>query len=140
MKNDEIILRVRELIKEKGLSDGKFADMIKMDRPALSKRLLGRVMCGEGFVNRIVIELGVNKQWLRDGIGEKYIQRKDKDSTARESESRTVTDLRAENNRLSRALLDKMNEVAELRDALHKHEIEELKSQIMQSEPQHERE
>lgn len=130
MKNDEILLRVKELIDERNLSNGKFADVIKMDRSGFSKRMTGAVMVGEGFINRIVLELGVNKRWLTDGVGEKYIQAKEKAKDPKESESEMVSFLKDENNRLSHSLLNKMNELAEVRDRLHKYELDELRSQI----------
>lgn len=72
MKNNDVLLRVKELISDFGLSDGKFADKIKMDRSGFSKRMTGAVAAGEGFINRIVMEIGVNKQWLLYGTGDKY--------------------------------------------------------------------
>lgn len=131
MDNAAILLRIRELITEKGLSDGKFADLIGVDRSGFSKRMSGQIMSGTGFINRIVLELGVSKRWLIDGVGDRYVQRESKENG---NDSELVSSLRDEISRLSHALLSKMNELSEVRDLLHKYELDELRGKITESE------
>lgn len=70
---ESIASRVKELIKELGISQNEFADRIRTDRSNLSKQLNGRLPVGDVLVNKIVVGLGISKKWLTEGDGEKYI-------------------------------------------------------------------
>jgi len=72
LRNSEIILRVRQLITDHNLSDGKFADAIDMDRSGFSKRMSGKVSVGKAFIEKIVSNFNVERQWLLTGIGDVY--------------------------------------------------------------------
>lgn len=72
MNNESIILRVRELVNERNLSDAKFAALIDMEKSGFSKRMRGQVTIGSGVINKIVLALHINKTWLLTGVGEKY--------------------------------------------------------------------
>lgn len=71
--NENIILRVRQLVNELNLSDAKFAARIDMEKSGFSKRMTGQVAIGSGVINKIILALKVNKTWLLTGVGEKYI-------------------------------------------------------------------
>jgi len=74
MNNESIILRVRQLVHESGLTDSKFSTLIDMEKSGFSKRMRGQVAIGSGVINKIVIALRINKEWLLTGVGEKYIK------------------------------------------------------------------
>lgn len=70
---ESIASRIKELIKELGISQNEFADRIRTDRSNLSKQISGKLPVGDVLVNKIVVVLGVSKLWLTEGRGEKYI-------------------------------------------------------------------
>ena len=67
-KNAEIIARIKYLMKEMGVRQVQFAERIGIDTSNLSKYLNGHMPLSESFLNRIVVNLGVSKEWLLDGI------------------------------------------------------------------------
>ena len=66
-KNAEIIARIKYLMKEMGLRQVQFASRIGVDTSNLSKYLNGHLPLSESFLNRMVVNLGVSKEWLLDG-------------------------------------------------------------------------
>lgn len=66
-KNNEIIVRIKYLMREMGLKQVQFAKRIGVDTSNLSKYLNGHMPLSESFLNRLVVNLGVSKQWLLDG-------------------------------------------------------------------------
>lgn len=46
-----------------------FGKLVGIDPSSLSKILTGRMNAGESFINRIVVNLGVSKEWLTKGVG-----------------------------------------------------------------------
>ena len=69
MTNDELIGRVRELIKMLQITQNEFADRIKTDRSNFSKHVNGKLPINESLINKIVVGLGVSKEWLLTGRG-----------------------------------------------------------------------
>lgn len=67
MADNEIIDRIKYLIKSLNCRQGEFAQKIGIDTSNLSKYLNGRLPVSDALVNRIVVNLGVNKQWLETG-------------------------------------------------------------------------
>ena len=67
MENEERIARIKYLIKELNLRQCDFAQRIGIDNSNLSKYLNGRLPINDAFANRMVVNLGVSKQWLMDG-------------------------------------------------------------------------
>src|SRR5574344_1759145 len=59
--------RIKYLIKELGLTQGEFAERIGCDASNLSKHLNGRLAINDSLINKIVINLGVSKAWLKEG-------------------------------------------------------------------------
>lgn len=67
MSNEDIISRIKYLIREMGLTQGEFAEKIGCDQSNLSKHLNGKLSVSDSLINKIVINLGVSKVWLKDG-------------------------------------------------------------------------
>lgn len=72
LPTDTIIDRLRYLIKMSRLSQAQFARRIGMDPSNLSKCLSGKLPITEPLINRVVVDLGVSKKWLRDGTDVPY--------------------------------------------------------------------
>lgn len=66
-KNAEIIARIKYLMKEMGVRQVQFAERIGVDTSNLSKYLNAHMPLSESLLNRIVVNLGVSKEWLFDG-------------------------------------------------------------------------
>lgn len=67
MINKEIIDRIKYLIREIGMTQGEFAEKIGCDQSNLSKHLNGKLPISESLINKIIINMGVSKAWLKDG-------------------------------------------------------------------------
>ena len=72
MPQEELISRIRELIKEMNISQNEFAARIKIDRSNFSKHINGKLPISDSLLNKIVVSLGISKEWLNSGEGEKY--------------------------------------------------------------------
>ena len=66
-KNAEIIARIKYLMKEMGVRQVQFAERIGVDTSNLSKYLNSHMPLSDSFLNRLVVNLGVSKEWLLDG-------------------------------------------------------------------------
>ena len=66
-KNAEIIVRIKYLMKEMGVRQVQFAERIGVDTSNLSKYLNGHMPLSDALLNRIVVNLGVSKEWLLEG-------------------------------------------------------------------------
>ena len=66
-QNAEIIGRIKYLMKEMGVRQVQFAERIGVDTSNLSKYLNAHMPLSDSFLNRIVVNLGVSKEWLLDG-------------------------------------------------------------------------
>ena len=67
-----IIARIRYLIGEAGINQYEFAEKIGVDASNLSKHLNGKLPVNDSLLNKIVVNLGVSKKWLRDGTDVPY--------------------------------------------------------------------
>lgn len=76
----EIIARLRHIMSQQHLSQRRLASILRLDPANLSKVLTGKLPFTEGLINRIVVDLGVSKPWLKEGIGVPY----EKESMARD--------------------------------------------------------
>ena len=81
---NEIALRIKELIKEMGISQNEFASRIGTDCSNFSKQINGKLAITSVLTNKIIVELGVSKEWLIEGKGEKY-------KVATTTNSKTIT-------------------------------------------------
>ena len=66
-KNAEIIARIKYLMREMGVRQVQFAERIGVDTSNLSKYLNAHMPLSDSFLNRLVVNLGVSKEWLLDG-------------------------------------------------------------------------
>ena len=62
-----MVERIKFLIKELNYKQADFARRIDVDTSNLSKYLNGRLPVSDSLINRIVVNLGVSKQWLEEG-------------------------------------------------------------------------
>lgn len=62
-----VIGRIKYLIKLSGKSQAEFARMLSIDPSNLSKHLSGKLAVSDALINRIVVDMGVSKQWLKEG-------------------------------------------------------------------------
>ena len=67
MDNCEIIDRVKYIIREMGLTQGEFARRIGVDSSNMSKYLNGKLPLNDSLINRIVVNLGLSKDWITSG-------------------------------------------------------------------------
>ncbi|MCF0182370.1 MAG: LexA family transcriptional regulator [Muribaculaceae bacterium] len=67
MSDNDIINRIKYLMKELNYRQVDFARKIDVDTSNLSKYLNGRLPVSDALINRLVVNLGVSKQWLEDG-------------------------------------------------------------------------
>ena len=70
--DDFILLRLKELMKDSGLNQTRFASRIGMRQQNLSRILTGKSSLGDGIVNKLIISFDVNREWLLTGNGDKY--------------------------------------------------------------------
>lgn len=67
MANEDIVARIKYLIRDMGMTQGEFAEKIGCDQSNLSKHLNGKLAVSDSFINKVVINMGVSKAWLKDG-------------------------------------------------------------------------
>lgn len=67
LNNTDIVQRIKYLMRELNCRQVDFAKRLGIDNSNLSKYLNGHLPMSESFVNRIVVNIGVSKQWLIDG-------------------------------------------------------------------------
>ena len=67
MDNNAVAERIKFLMKELNYRQVDFAQKIDIDTSNLSKYLNGRLAMSEALINKIVVNLGVSKQWLETG-------------------------------------------------------------------------
>ncbi|MBD5201932.1 MAG: LexA family transcriptional regulator [Barnesiella sp.] len=71
-KTDTVIDRIHYIMRINNMSQARFARLIGIDPSNLSKVLTGKSPVSESLINRIVIDAGVSKSWLRDGLDSPY--------------------------------------------------------------------
>lgn len=67
MGTETIIDRIRYIMSVTRLSQAALARRLDVDPAYISKVLSARLPLTDGFINKIVVDLGVSKQWLKDG-------------------------------------------------------------------------
>lgn len=72
MSNDDKIIRIKALIDDLGITQSEFAKRIAIDASNFSKHLTGKLPVSDSLINKIVVELGVSKEWLCSGNGSMY--------------------------------------------------------------------
>lgn len=63
----DILDRIRYLIRFTRNNQASFGKAIGVDAASVSRVVSGRTAPSDGFINRIVVNLGVSKQWLTEG-------------------------------------------------------------------------
>lgn len=66
--------RVRYLMHVLRKTQAQFAQLIGLDPANLSRALKPDTPLREGLMNRIVVNVGVSKEWLRSGVGEPFLK------------------------------------------------------------------
>ena len=64
-----VLDRLRYLLEESRKTQAQFARLINIDPSSMSKVLTGKMTVTEPFINRVVVNLGVSKDWLVNGRG-----------------------------------------------------------------------
>ena len=72
MEPDDKIIRIKALIENQGITQSEFAKRIAIDASNFSKHLTGKLPISDSLINKIVVELGVSKEWLCTGTGPMY--------------------------------------------------------------------
>ena len=72
MENEAKIERIKQLIDDLGITQSEFAKRISIDASNFSKHLTGKLAISDSLINKIVVELGVSKEWLATGNGTMY--------------------------------------------------------------------
>lgn len=67
MADNEVAKRIKFLMKELNYRQVDFAQKIDVDTSNLSKYLNGKLAMSDALINKIVVNLGVSKQWLETG-------------------------------------------------------------------------
>ncbi len=63
----DVLTRIRYLIRLTRHTQASFGKQIGVDAATVSRVLSGRMAPSDSFINRIVVNLGVSKQWLTEG-------------------------------------------------------------------------
>lgn len=69
LNQPECARRIRYIIERLNLSQSEFARKVGIDPANLSKHINGKIPITNGLLNRISVDVGVNKRWLATGIG-----------------------------------------------------------------------
>lgn len=82
MDNSGIISRIRYLLDHSpsSLTQAEMARRIGMDPSNFSKHLSGKLPISRSLVNRIVVDLGISKNWLETGEGMPFEKRNNPDT------------------------------------------------------------
>ena len=86
MADKEIAERIKFLIKELNYRQVDFAQKIDVDTSNLSKYLNGRLAMSDALINKIVVNLGVSKQWLETGEDLPFAKQQPQQPSAKRSQ------------------------------------------------------
>ena len=70
MSNSEVVERIRQVMKQFGLNQSQMAIKTNIKQPNLSAILNLKRPCDDAILNKIVISLDIDKNWLLTGEGE----------------------------------------------------------------------
>lgn len=74
MTQQAAVARIKQLMNSLGIKQAVFAERIGVDPSNFSKHLNGKLPLSENLYNKIVVNLGVSKEWLMTGEGEMWSQ------------------------------------------------------------------
>ena len=66
--------RIKKIRKELDLTQQAFADRLSIQRNTIAMYEMGRTTPSDAIVRSICREFNVNEDWLRNGVGEMFIQ------------------------------------------------------------------
>lgn len=69
MEQEEIISRIKYLMSEMRMKQNAFAQRIGTDVSNFSKQLNGKLQVSDSLINKIVVNVGISKDWLLKGDG-----------------------------------------------------------------------
>lgn len=75
MDEENIGLRISQLIEKLDLKKVEFAEIIKIDQSLISKIISGKRMPSNRTISDICREFDVNEEWLRTGKGSMFVDR-----------------------------------------------------------------
>lgn len=75
MDEENIGLRISQLIEKLDLKKVEFAEIIKIDQSLISKIIAGKRMPSNRTISDICREFDVNEDWLRTGEGSMFVDR-----------------------------------------------------------------
>lgn len=64
-----VVDRLKYLIQLSRKTQNQFSTLVGIDPSSVSKILTGRIPASDAFINRVVVNLGVSKEWLVHGKG-----------------------------------------------------------------------
>ncbi len=67
--------RIKKLRKELDLTQQKFADRLGVQRNTIAMYEMGKTTPSEAIILSICREFNVNEAWLREGVGEMFLER-----------------------------------------------------------------
>lgn len=88
---EAIIKRIKEIQSSKLMNQKKFAELIHVNQPDLSSYLSGKKPFGMTLINRISLELSINKEWLLTGKGEMLLSNNPKIYNENKSDNITLS-------------------------------------------------
>lgn len=65
--------RIRKIRKEEKLTQKEFAERLGIKQNTVASYEMGRIGISDVVINSICREFDVNEEWLRNGIGEMYL-------------------------------------------------------------------
>lgn len=71
-KENPVLDRIRHLMKISHLTQAALAQRIGIDASNVSKYMTGRLPISNAFINRVIVNMGVSKEWIREGRGIPY--------------------------------------------------------------------
>ncbi len=75
MDEENIGLRISQLIEKLDLKKVEFAEIIKIDQSLISKIISGKRMPSNRTISDICREFDVNEEWLKTGKGSMFVDR-----------------------------------------------------------------
>ena len=70
--SSDAVERIKQLMSSLGLKQAAFAERIGVDASNFSKHLNGKLPLSDNLYNKIVVAVGVSKEWLMSGEGEMW--------------------------------------------------------------------
>ena len=72
MNDDNITARVKELQKRLNLNNKQFSELVQVNKYNMSKYYSGTLKITKAVINSIIVNTGVNREWLLTGEGEMF--------------------------------------------------------------------